>query len=39
MTIINIPNPNTINTQMPTLPPGSVNDITVTTPVRPHAAR
>jgi len=32
MTIISIPNPNTINTTMPTLPPGSVNDITVTTP-------
>jgi hypothetical protein len=32
MTIISIPNQNTINTTMPTLPPGSVNDITVTTP-------
>ena len=32
MTVIGIPNPNTINTTMPTLPPGSVNDITVTTP-------
>jgi len=32
MTVINVPNPNTINTTMPTLPPGSVNDIIVTTP-------
>jgi hypothetical protein len=30
--VVNVVNPNTINTQMPTLPPGSVNDITVTTP-------
>ncbi len=32
MTIQNIPNPNTIFALMPTLPPGSVNDVTVTTP-------
>ncbi len=32
MTIQNIPNPKTIFALMPTLPPGSVNDITVTTP-------
>jgi hypothetical protein len=32
MTIQNIPNANTIFALMPTLPPGSVNDITVTTP-------
>ncbi len=32
VTIPNIPNPNTMFTQMPTLPPGSVNDIVVTTP-------
>jgi hypothetical protein len=32
MTIQNIPNPRTIFALMPTLPPGSVNDITVTTP-------
>ena len=32
MTIQNIPNPKTIFVLMPTLPPGSVNDITVTTP-------
>ena len=32
MTIQSIPNANTIFALMPTLPPGSVNDITVTTP-------
>jgi hypothetical protein len=32
MALVNVVNPTTINTQMPTLPPGSVNDITVTTP-------
>ncbi|MGE5145063.1 MAG: S-layer homology domain-containing protein, partial [Acidobacteriota bacterium] len=32
MTIQNIPNPKTIFALMPALPPGSVNDITVTTP-------
>jgi hypothetical protein len=32
MTIQNIPNATTIFALMPTLPPGSVNDITVTTP-------
>jgi S-layer homology domain len=35
MTIQSIPNANTIFAQMPTLPPGSVNDITVTTPAGP----
>jgi hypothetical protein len=32
MAFINVVNPTTINTQMPTVPPGSVNDITVTMP-------
>jgi hypothetical protein len=32
MAFINVVSPTRINTQMPTLPPGSVNDITVTTP-------
>ena len=32
LTIQNIPNPTTIFAAMPTLPPGSVNDVTVTTP-------
>ncbi len=32
MAFINVVSPTQINTQMPTLPPGTVNDITVTTP-------